>query len=85
MTEIVDSTRALVLLENERQRALLAAEMAFQTSVAAANATYASAGPVTGANSAAYAAAVSDAHTTRAAAAAAAIVAIGKARATLHR
>jgi HPt (histidine-containing phosphotransfer) domain-containing protein len=85
LTEIVGSDRALVLLENERQRALLDAEMKFQISVANANATYASSGPVTGANSVAYAQAISDAHSVKSAAAAAVIASIAKAKQTLHR
>jgi hypothetical protein len=85
LTETVGSDRALFLLEVERQRALLDAEMKFQIAIAAANATYTSAGPVTGANSPAYAAAIVDAHTVRTAAATAVIAAIATARKALHR
>jgi hypothetical protein len=59
--------------------------MKFQSALALANATYALSGPVTGANSAAYAAAISDAHSVKSAAAAAVIAVIAKAKQILRR
>ena len=87
MTDTIDTARTYctVELENVRQRSALAAEMTFQTAIAAANAAYASAGYVPAANAAAYSAAISDAHSVKAAAAVAVIAAISTARKAAHR
>lgn len=73
---MIDTWYSNIALENERSRALVAAEQQFQISITAAKATY-----VPGVNDAAYAASVTAAHSTKATAIAAAHAAIGATRA----
>jgi hypothetical protein len=77
MVDIIGSDRALVLLENERARALLDAEMKYQIAVGVA-AVF----PVTSSD---YSAAVTSAALVKNTSIAAAHAALGAARKTLHR